>query len=272
MDQARETGIAEDKIQAHAEHKTWEKRTEIQEGAALALGEIKSALRALDDVKPDEALAALKRAIGDLGILIACEPDLDLVPVDVDVIIQDVYTDIETIEKDRLEAMKLLVNGEVQKARELVAKMASEIVINVSNMPLASYYEAIETVVPKIAEGKIPEAKTALQAILNALVQTSHVIALPVERAATFLDRAKALAEKTERSNEKNLEIASLLDKARKQLRMAEALGYGKKTDYASYYQNLEEIKKKIAVGSGEKSFFDSLRQSLADLKRSLFD
>lgn len=102
--------------------------------------------------------------------------------------------------------------------------MASEIVINVSNMPLASYYEAIETVVPKIAEGKIPEAKTALQAILNALIQTSHVIALPVERAATFLDRAKALAEKTERSNEKNLEIASLLDKARKQLRMAEAL------------------------------------------------
>ena len=72
----------------------------------------------------------------------------------------------------------------MQKARLLVANLASEIVFQTTNVPLATYPNAIKAITPLIDESKLVEAKSGLQAALNTLVvRTEMVIPLPKLRA-----------------------------------------------------------------------------------------
>ncbi|MGS8570856.1 YfdX family protein, partial [Salmonella enterica subsp. enterica serovar Braenderup] len=60
-----------------------------------------------------------------------------------------------------------------------------------TNIPLASYPAAVKAVVPLIDQGKIEEAKAALQSALNTLVEERSVLPLPVLRAKLLLKRAE---------------------------------------------------------------------------------
>ena len=55
----------------------------------------------------------------------------------------------------------------VQDARLLVADLASEADIHVTEIPLATYAAAIRAVAPLINAGKVDEAKAALYSALN---------------------------------------------------------------------------------------------------------
>lgn len=70
----------------------------------------------------------------------------------------------------------------VQRARSLLEGLGSEIVFTVTNLPLATYPDAIKAIVPMIDEGRIKEAKVALGLALNTLVLTNHVVPLPILR------------------------------------------------------------------------------------------
>ena len=74
-------------------------------------------------------------------------------------IVHDLFANTETIEAMTDEALDALKHGEVQQARHVLALLASEIVIAVTNIPLASYPAAVKSVVPLIDQGKIEEAK-----------------------------------------------------------------------------------------------------------------
>ncbi|MBF0431432.1 MAG: YfdX family protein, partial [Fibrobacteria bacterium] len=208
------------------------KREKVMEEAIAAIRETETAIEALDDTKKYEALAALERATGKLELLLARNPSLALAPIDVSVTTHDLLTTLEDIKSARNKAEDYLEDGEIQKARMLLDKMVCEIVVRVTNIPLASYPEAIKAVSPLIEDGKNLEAKSALQAALNTLVVTSHIIPLPVIRAEEMLKDAEALAEKEDRSKEGNDSLATLLNNADYQIKMAQALGYGDKKDY----------------------------------------
>lgn len=157
-------------------------------------------------------------------------------------------------------------DGEIQKARPLVAKLASEIVLRTTNIPLATYPDAIKAVAPLIDEGKIEEAKSALQAALNTLVVTTdEVIPLPILRAEYLLGEAEALAENEERTPKDNERLADLLEGARKQLKMAELLGYGTKESFQAMYEQLDKIEKKTIGGKGGKRWFDKIKQQISE-------
>jgi hypothetical protein len=65
---------------------------------------------------------------------------------------------------------------EIQKARPLVANLGSEIQFRTTSIPLATYPDAIKAVTSLIDEGKLDEAKAALQTALNALVMTTDEV------------------------------------------------------------------------------------------------
>jgi len=92
--------------------------------------------------------------------------------------------------------VKLLKKGRVQDARALVSGLASEIIIEVVNIPLATYPDAIKAVVPLIEAGKVKEAKAALVAALNTLVITRHIIPLPMPAPSWSLPRPWATARR----------------------------------------------------------------------------
>jgi hypothetical protein len=269
---AHEGGKAmEGEARSQAQAAINEQRKKIIDEAVSAIAETKNALRALDEKKTQDALAALERASGKLNVVLARDPNLALAPIDVDVTVYDVYTTVDAIKKARKQAEDYLEDGEVQKARLLIRDLASEMVISVVNVPLQTYPAAISAVAPLIDRGKIDEAKAALEAALNTLVAVDHVIALPILRADVKLARAEELAQKEGRSDEDNKMLARLLNEAREQLKFGEALGYGNKRDYKKFYAEIDDIEGKTKLGKAGKGFFDQMKAHLSEFKRSIF-
>jgi hypothetical protein len=259
-------------MKSQAENAISQHRKKIIDEAVSALAETKNALRALDEKKTEEALAALERASGKLNIVLARDPTLALAPIDVYVTIYDVYTTLDAIKKARKQAEEYLEDGEVQKARVLIGDLASEIDIHVVSIPLKTYPAAIKAVAPLIDQGKIDKAKAAIEAALNTLVVTSHITPLPLVRAdVKKLTEAEALALKEGRSEEDNKNVEKLLNEAQEQLKLAEALGYGTKNDYKEFYSEVKAIEGKTKGGKSGQGLFDKVKEHLSDFKRSIF-
>ncbi|HHG6496345.1 TPA: heat resistance protein YfdX2, partial [Klebsiella pneumoniae] len=219
-------------VQKETDSQAADKRKQVLDEAVSALSLTKSALAALDGKDTARALATLAEVTGKLELIVAREPTLALAGVDVRTIVHDLFANTETIEAMTDEALDALKHGEVQQARHMLALLASEIVITVTSIPLASYPAAVKAVVPLIDQGKIEEAKAALQSALSTLVEERSVLPLPVLRAKLLLKRAEPLVEDGQRSEASNERLETLLNEARQQLEMAELLGYGKRKDF----------------------------------------
>lgn len=253
----------EEEVQGSAEDEAAKRRKELIDDAVEALDETQKALAALDEGDSEAALDALAVANGKLDLVVARNPRLALAPVDTRVITFDLFASVESIEAAKERALEHMKEGRLQDARALIENLRSEVVVEVVNVPLATYPSAIRAITPLIDDGKVEEAKAALQRALNTLVVVEHSHALPVIRAEHMLTRAEELAETEERSREEGEELTSLLDGARRQLEIAEALGYGQSDDFADYYQQLDEIAGKTRDGKSGTGFFDKLRAAL---------
>jgi hypothetical protein len=264
--QSKETQAVQSEVDEGTEDKVAEQRERILAEAAAAVAESRKALKALDENKPEDALKALELATGKLALIVARDPGLALAPVNVRVNSYDVYADLETIEEAIKQAEDYLEDGEVQKARPLVASLASEIVIETVNIPLATYPDAIKDVVQLIDQGKIDEAKRDLQLALNTLVVVPEkVIPLPMVRAEALLKSSEELAEKQDRSDDENKQLSAHLDEAQNQLKIAKLLGYGDKKAFKPMYEQLDEIRKKTKDGKSGEGFFDKIKKQISD-------
>ncbi len=266
QEQSATAESVQSEVEARAADAAAEKRKRLAADAFTALSETKNALKLLAEKKNDEALEALATVTGKLELIVARDPELALAPVDVQVITHDVLADLDTVKAVIKEAREALDDGEIQKARPLVAALASEIVFSTSNIPLATYPDAIKDITPLIDAGKIDEAKKALQVELNTLVITNEVVPLPTLRAEVMLKQAEELAEKKERTQEENDNLANLLTGSHDQLQLAEALGYGKKKSFKPIYEQIEKIEKQTAGGKSGKGWFDKVKQQVSDL------
>lgn len=260
------TESVESEVRSETDKATAERRQKILQEAVDALAKTKEALTALEEERIDDALDALAVTTGKLELIVARDPELALAPTDVAIITHDMYGTPEAIKTAIKGAEKALDDGQVQRARRILDGLGSEMIISVSNLPLATYPKAIKAITPLIDDGKIDEAKNSLQAALNTLVVTDHVVPLPALRAEALLERTEELAEKSDRSDEENEELSNMLAAARDQVKMAELLGYGEKTDYKRLYAQLDDIDKKTRDGKSGKGIFDKLKNSMANL------
>ena len=254
-------------VDEKTDKKTAEQRKKIMEEAHAAIAQSQKALKALDEKNTEEALKALEMAIGKMEVIVARDPELALARMDVNIIIHDLYANVDTIKKTLKQAKEYLEDGEVQLARPLVSSLASEMIIESVNIPLATYPDAIKAIVPLIDKGKTDEAKAALQTALNTLVIVQEeVIPLPIIRAKELLKKAEALAENSERKEENNKQLATLLDHAEAQLLMAEVLGYGDKKAFKPMYEQLDTIREKTKEGKSGKGFFDKIKNQISNI------
>lgn len=266
QEQSKAAQSVQPEVDAEAAKKAAENRKAILADAQAALNETRSALKLLEEKKPKEALTALERATGKLELIVAREPKLALAPVSSKVITHDLLANLDTLKSVIKEAKDYMDAGEIQKARPLVANLASEMVFQTTNIPLATYPDAIKAVAPLIDDGKIDEAKTALQVVLNTLVVTDDVIPLPTLRAELMLKNAEKLAEQKDRTDKDNKTLADLLKGAREQLKLAQLLGYGDKKAYKPMYEQIEQIEEKSAGGKSGKGWFDKIKKQLSEM------
>ncbi len=238
-------------------------RKKIIDEAMAAIRETENALQALDKNDSQTALAALERATGKLEIIVARAPELALAPSGVTTFTYDLIGTVEAVKAIEKKAKQALEDGRLQAARRMLRDLGSELVIRTTNIPLASYPQAMKQAARLVDEGKTDEAKAVLQSALGTLVITEHVIPLPVVAAETLLKKAETLVEKKGRTDAENKALAGLLKKARKELEFAEALGYGTKKEFAKMYEYLDEIEEKSSGGKSGAGFFDKIKKAL---------
>ncbi len=254
-------------VNRHSLEQLEEKRKEITDDAVSALEQSYAALKALESGSTKDALAALEIATGKLELVLARNPSLGLVPVDIQLKTQDLWADAGAIENTLRRAKRFLNNGMVQEARPLVANLASEIVVRSTNIPLATYPAAIKEVVRLLDNGKTEEAKAALTAVLDTLVVTTDaIIPLPKIRAELLLAKAEKLATKEDRTEEEGTTLENLITAAQNQLEIAELLGYGDAKAYASMYEELKGIRELSAQGKSGEGWFEKILDQISDL------
>lgn len=259
-------------VQEQLDRRLAERRKAMMEEAHAALAETHNALQALDEGETQNALDALERATGKLELIVARDPELSLAPVDVNFITRDLYATPEAIRAARDQAEDLLDDGRVQDARRLLSGLASEVVVRVTNLPLATYPDAIKEITPLIDDGRTDEAKRALHAALSTLVITDQSISLPVLRANAALDEAQTLAEQDELSDEDRAKLEEWVETARTQIEMAELLGYGTESDHEEYRKQIAELEARIGNDSETQGIFAKLRHSLDHFETSFFE
>lgn len=234
-------------------------RGRLIEEAVSAVRETQNALTAIDRNDRAGAIAALERATGKLEILLAREPSLALAPVDVGIVNFDVLADAQDVRRLREQAEEAIERGRLQEARRIISGLASEMVISVSHLPLATYPDAIKAAARRLDEGKMQEAKEVLQTALSTLVVRETVFPLPILRAQEAIDAAKALAEKPNRSQAEGDRLRTLLESARRELRFAQTLGYSSEENLRDLIAEIDRIEARTEGQKHGRGFFDRI-------------
>lgn len=250
-----------------AEQVAAKRRTLVAE-AAEALQETESALGLLAAGKTDEARAALARATGKLEVVLSADPDLALAPVDVQATLHDVVIGPVEVETIRRQAEEALDQGRLQDARRMIAELASEHVISVTNIPLATYPLALKQAAALIHAGRTGEAVATLETALGTLVIERTIIPLPLLRAEALLDEARPLAEKPQRSAAENDRLRRLLAAARRQIELARALGYATSKDTDALFEELTTIERRTEGQGSGAGLFDRIKALFARANR----
>jgi hypothetical protein len=257
------------KQDAQTQGQTEDKRKTLIADATSAIEATQAALKQLDNGNTKDALASLERATGKLDVILARDPTLELAPAAVSVSTFDVRGGLNAVKAIRKEAQNLIEAGQLQEARQLLKNLASETVISVSNIPLATYPDAIKSAVKLIDQNKKDEAKRVLQTALNTQVLTDAIIPLPVVKAQEALKGAEKLSEKKDRTKDDNGRLEGLMDQARGQLEFAQALGYGSKSDFDKMHAQLAEIRDKTADNRFGVGWFSKIKESIGAFLKS---
>lgn len=264
--QAEAVRSVQNEVQTNVNQKITEQRKLIIQEAVTAVDETQRALNALNNNDPKAAIASLENAIGKLNIVLARAPQLALAPIHVSVTIRDLYTSPDTIKAIITDVRLALLKNDIQKARILMNWLASETVINVTSIPLATYPNAIKAIVPLIDQGKLEQAKTELQAALNTLVTTIHVIPMPYLRSIALLKRAESLSETANAQGTQKQEITNVFNAIRNQLAVAEILGYADASAHKAFNKQLNDIEKSIQKNEPVKNAFANAQRTLIDM------
>lgn len=266
---ATQSAKAGTQTQAPATNPPEAQRDKLVDEAVAALRETQNALTAIDQNKPDDAIAALERATGKLEIVLARTPTLALAPVDVSVVTHDVIGTQADVEKIRGDAAAALAQGRLQVARQLISDLGSETVVSVSKLPLGTYPAALKQAAALLHQGKAQDAKVVLQTALSTIVIDNIVIPLPLVRAQLALEDARDLLEKKKRTDAESARMRQLLATARTQLQLGKALGYATDSEMTDLIASVDELERKTAGSQSAKGLLDPFGRKFDEARRS---
>ena len=265
-----EANLSPQKVQDQIDKEVYEALSSdsIKTGTAVVIAETHNAMVYLLDSNYTAAIKAIETAIGKAEVITAANPNIGFIPIERDVIVRDLVTDIQTLRKAKDDIEDLTDKGYLQAARKLVEVLVSEININTARLPLATYPAALKTAVSLAREKKHVNAALLLNTALNTIVVEERSIPLPIVRAELLLTIADSLIT----SNSKEEEINLLLDNADYQIRFAEELGYGQKDkEFEELYDDIKRLKKEVkGKGSDRQNMVTGLRSRLTEFKKRI--
>ncbi len=250
------------KVQEAKDKYVEQKDQKISQEAVDAVNMVIDVIEHLKEKDKQKALETIEKVLGKLEVQVTREPELQLVPVNVQEQIIDFPGTVDDVTVAKKVVKELIDEGEVQSARDIMLNLASELDIIVTALPIGSYPDVIKAVIPLIEEEKFDEAIALLVEALETLVIEKIIIPLPILRAEQAINRASELTKDKEAANKE--ELKELLAYAKEQLLLAQALGYGKvKEDYKDLLEEIDKIEKALESGESTKNIFETLKAKL---------
>ena len=237
--------------------------TKLIKEAIRAIQYTQDALIYLNNNKTNKATESLKKAVGELAVVLNTPNAPYLLPVDVQINAYQFVGDVKKIKSLITQAKTLVSENKIPEAREVLNSLRSEIVIKTVNLPLATYPAALKLAIRYINEEKTKEAKDVLTMALSTLVEVDNVIPIPLIKAQALVEEASKTIKKDKKQPLK------YLDEAKHQLVIAEALGYTSTSDttYKMLKDEITKLESEIHKGHKTASIFSDLIQKLKEFK-----
>jgi hypothetical protein len=246
-----------------------QRRSGIAKEALTVVAETQNLLQLIEANKNDEAIKYGHQLIGKLEVLLAKDPSLSLIPVDVNFQKNELITDIKTVRELVKSAEDAMDDGYYQLAGDLLGNLHSEMIINSMYIPTVTYPEAIKAAVALLEDGRVADAKSILQEVLGTIVVEKTILPLPVLKAEQMIIEAAKVDSVSHDNADK---VVNLLKNAKYQLLLAEEMGYGKKdAEYKDLNDAIKNIQKSVNEKSDSQSAFDSLKVKINKFRERLF-
>ncbi|ADU97285.1 YfdX family protein [Thermovibrio ammonificans] len=202
----------------------------------------------LEHGKKEEALKLLNEAQKSLNEFLKLHPNLQLLPLDQQIIVLGYNGDVKTAQEALKKVKELLQKGRVQDARLLLAQLVDEIDVVTTYLPVAMYNHILALAKQYVQEGKIQEAIQTLALVRGSLIIDEVAIPIPFIKAQEFIKDAISVAKKDKKK------AIEFVEAARKELQLARVLGYA--YDYQKAYEELEKELEKVEkeLKSGKES------------------
>ena len=242
--------------------------------AVKILQETQEVIALIAEKKNKEAEEKLAGVIGKLEILLAKHPEMALIPVNSTVEVRDVITDVKSVEEIMKQVREAIGKGYYQQAKWILNDLSSEMIVKTAYLPMATYPGAMKSAAKLMSENKNEEAVGVLIHALTTLVVKEDILPLPVLRAQEFIFEALRVMDNDKSFKENKDALSALLDAADYQLKLAEAMGYGKKDkEYKELASAIDDLKSLIEKGKEKKTrkALNKLSDKLDAFKKRLF-
>jgi tetratricopeptide (TPR) repeat protein len=255
--------ISKDAIKVEKHNQDVKSQTKIIKEAVEAVMLTQKVLVDISKKDKNQAIKDIEKAIGKLEVVLAKKDSPVMLPIDSSISAYEFRAGSETIESGLKSVKKLLNDGKIQQARELLNTFQSEIDITTVNLPLASYPAALKLAASYLHDGKLNEAKDVLEMALSTLVTTKVIIPIPLVTADALIHDAKKIAKKDKKQALKHLEMA------KEELRKAKLLGYTSDSDvtYKALDKAIEKVQKEIKGKNKAEKLFEDLLNKLKSFK-----
>ncbi len=252
----------EEKLQqteAEQEQTITELEKRLVQEAVSAVAETKQAIAAIEKNDKDAAIKAIEQAIGELDIILARDPDLALLPTDYAIAVVNIaLEDKNTIKHTRKEIKTAINFGYFSVARRLLNSLMSEIRVIVTNLPLATYPDALKQAVRLLDEEQSEEAKEVLALALSTFVIEEEYLPIPLLKAHRLIENASGSSDRDK--------AMQLLADARTQLRLSQDLGYAEAdVEYDELKTELSNLEKQLKTGENTHHTFKQLKTKIAN-------
>jgi len=225
------------------------------------------ALKNLEENKKDEAKKNIELALGKLEVILASKKVPKLLPIENRLVVKNFIGGVKEVDSALKEVKKLIDDGKIQEAGELLITLQSELDITTVNLPLATYPDALKLTSKYIVEDKIEEAKNTLKLALSTFANVETIIPIPLINSMELV----AVASKKAKDN-KDLAL-KYLSSAHDELNKAEKLGYisSSNTTYKELHTLIEGVEKEVKGPNKAEKLFNNLGEKLKEFKEKIF-
>ncbi len=233
------------------------------------LSQTQLVVQAIENNKIDQAKIILHNLIGSLEVYLTKNPDAALIPINVSYRQIEIIDNIDSAKAIAKAADKAMEKGYYQAAKQILAGLTSEMIISTAYLPIVDYLQGLKVAAALLDENQVDKAMVVMQAALSRVVVTDVTIPLPILKAEVMIDEAARIDAKDHEHIE---QVINLLDNAKYQIKLAEAMGYGKRDkEFKELYKAIKDLKKSVKEKANSQPAFDKLSKQLKNFEQRLF-